>query len=136
MPQPRQTAAQCPMEAILRQLTGPWTGYILWLLRSQGALRFGALKAKMPSISSKMLTERLRQLEAARLVHRDYRATIPPAVTYSLTERALALNGVLDGLNEIALRWQVEDAGSAAVPAAAARPAGGRLDNRPAIGLD
>jgi DNA-binding HxlR family transcriptional regulator len=124
------------MEAILRQLTGPWTGYILWLLRSHGALRFGALKAKMPAISSKMLTERLRQLETARLVHRDYRATIPPAVTYSLTERALALNGVLDSLNDIALRWQTEDAAPATALTGVAQAARGRLDNRTAVNLD
>ena len=101
---------QCPMDAVLRQLMGPWTTYILWLLRSEGPQRFGALKAGMPGVSSKVLTERLRQLEAAGLVHRDYRPTIPPAVTYSLTPRGAELNAVLDGLNAIAQKWAAEDA--------------------------
>ena len=104
------THASCPLDTVLRQLMGPWTTYILWLLRSQGPQRFGALKVGMPGISSKVLTERLRQLEAAGLIHRDYRPTIPPAVTYSLTPRGTELNAVLDGLNDIAQKWAAEDA--------------------------
>ena len=106
--------SQCPMDGVLRQLMGPWTTYILWLLRTQGPLRFGAIKAQMPGISSKVLTERLRQLEAARLVHRDYQPTIPPTVTYSLTTRGSELKAVLDGLNCLAVRWAAEDTADAA----------------------
>ena len=106
---------QCPMDSVLRRLMGPWTTYILWLLHTEGPLRFGALKAKVPGISSKMLTERLRHLEASRLVHRDYQPSIPPAVTYSLTRRGAELNAVLDGLNAVAIKWAEEDA--AAPPA-------------------
>ena len=105
--------SNCPMDWVLRQLMGPWTTYILWLLHSQGPLRFGALKAAVPGISSKVLTERLRQLEAGRLIHRDYQPTIPPAVTYSLTARAEELNGIMEGLNRIAEKWAAEDAGAA-----------------------
>ena len=101
--------SQCPMDSILRQLMGPWTTYILWLLRSQGPQRFGAIKAKTSGVSSKMLTERLRHLEASGLVHRDYQPTIPPTVTYSLTCRGAELNEVLDGLNRIAIKWAEED---------------------------
>jgi DNA-binding HxlR family transcriptional regulator len=97
------------MDSILRQLMGPWTTYILWLLRSQGPQRFGAIKAKTSGVSSKMLTERLRHLEASGLVHRDYQPTIPPTVTYSLTCRGAELNEVLDGLNRIATKWAEED---------------------------
>ena len=100
----------CPMDGILRTLMGPWTTYILWLLQNEGGLRFGELKTRMPAISSKMLTERLRHLEATGLVHRDYRPTIPPAVTYSLTARGVELKTVLDGMAQIAMRWRDEDA--------------------------
>jgi DNA-binding HxlR family transcriptional regulator len=109
MPRRSKANSHCPMDAILRILMGPWTTYILWLLHSEGALRFGALKSAMPAISSKVLTERLRHLEASGLVHRDYRPTIPPAVTYSLTPRGVELRDVLDRLGEIGLRWQAED---------------------------
>lgn len=102
---------KCPMDSILRMVMGPWTTYILWLLDTEGALRFGELKARMPKISSKVLTERLRHLEACGLVHRDYRATIPPTVTYSMTPRGRELHGVLRGLHDVALKWGEEDSG-------------------------
>jgi DNA-binding HxlR family transcriptional regulator len=97
------------MDSLLQTMTGPWTSYILWLLSSQGTLRFGELKAKMPGISSKVLTERLRMLEGSSLVNRDYKPTIPPSVSYSLTPRGTELRDVLDGLNVLALRWHEED---------------------------
>ncbi|TNE40473.1 MAG: transcriptional regulator [Alphaproteobacteria bacterium] len=97
------------MESILGQIMGPWTPYILWLLDNEKTLRFGELSARMPDISAKMLTDRLRKLEASGLVHRDYRPTVPPTVSYSLTKRGKELHGVLQGLNEVALRWDVED---------------------------
>jgi len=60
--------ASCPMDYILRQLMGPWTTYILWVLRSQGPTRFGALKRRVPGVSAKVLTERLRMLEEAGVI--------------------------------------------------------------------
>ncbi|MFN4276045.1 MAG: winged helix-turn-helix transcriptional regulator [Ferrovibrio sp.] len=100
----------CPVDAVLRLLMGPWTTYILYVLRSQGPRRFGELKREINGISAKVLTERLRMLEEARLVHRDYRATIPPQVTYSLAPRGEELNPMLDMVRDIALRWRDEDA--------------------------
>ncbi len=96
MPRHSKVKAHCPMDAVLRIL-------------SEGPLRFGALKTLVPDISSKVLTERLRHLEASGLVHRDYRPTIPPAVTYSLTSRGVELRDVLDRIGVIAQRWQQED---------------------------
>lgn len=100
---------QCPMDAVLKMLMGPWTTYIVWLLETHGTLRFGEIKARMPAISSKVLTERLRHLEATGLVSRDYRPTIPPQVSYALTSRGHELKSVLNGIGVIALRWQAED---------------------------
>lgn len=44
--------ASCPMEALLRVITGPWTIYILWVLSEQGPQRFGATKRLVPGIST------------------------------------------------------------------------------------
>jgi DNA-binding HxlR family transcriptional regulator len=104
------TIGVCPMDALLKLLMGPWTTYIIWLLETQGPLRFGQIKTRMPAISSKVLTERLRHLEAARIVSRDYRPTIPPQVSYALTPRGHELKSVLGGISRIAQRWQAEDA--------------------------
>jgi len=105
----RQSPTGCPMDALLRLLMGPWTTYILWVLRTHGPTRFGALKRHVAGVSAKMLTERLRLLEAAGVVARSYEATIPPQVTYSLTKRGAELSGVFVELDEIARRWQAQD---------------------------
>ena len=106
----RKESASCPMDFILRMLMGPWTTYILYNLRTHGPQRFGELKRRVSGISAKMLTERLRTLEGASLVRRDYEATIPPKVTYSLTARGHELDGVLGTLADIGSRWEAEDA--------------------------
>lgn len=108
--EPRKESASCPMDFILRMLMGPWTTYILYNLKSHGPQRFGELKRRVAGISAKMLTERLRTLEGAGLLRRDYEATIPPKVTYSLTKRGHELDGVLNSLAEVGTRWETEDA--------------------------
>lgn len=107
---PEGGGAACPMDYILRMLMGPWTTYIVYNLRTYGPQRFGELKRRVAGVSAKMLTERLRTLEGAGLIKRDYEATIAPKVTYSLTPRGHELDGVLGGLAEVAIRWQAEDA--------------------------
>ena len=97
------------MDALLRLLMGPWTTYILWLLSQHGTMRFSALKRQVPGISAKVLTERVRRLERAGVVHRAYRPTIPPQVSYALSPRGQELRQVLEGLEGIARRWQAED---------------------------
>lgn len=105
VPSPCSTLGKCPMDALLSVLAGPWTMYILWVLRRDGPTRFAALRRKIEGISSKVLTERLRMLESEGLVYRHYEPTVPPQVTYSLTERMGELAPVLDQLNEVARRW-------------------------------
>lgn len=103
-------AGSCPMDAILRLLMGPWTTYILWVLHSQGEQRYSQLKKGIPGISARLLTERLRLLEEHGVVYRHHVPTVPPQVSYGLTERGHELKTVLDPLSAIALRWQQEDA--------------------------
>jgi len=99
----------CPVDRLLNQISGPWTTYILWLLGQNGVLRFGALRAAMPGISPKVLTERLKRLESDGLVSREQRPTIPPQVFYRLTSRGAELRSILDDLGATALRWAAED---------------------------
>lgn len=108
----KEGGASCPMDYILRMLMGPWTTYIVYNLRTFGPQRFGELKRRVGNVSAKMLTERLRTLEGAGLVSREYEATIPPKVTYSLTARGHELDSVLGTLADVAMRWQAEDAAS------------------------
>lgn len=99
------------MDSLLRLIMGQWTCYILWVLCSQGPQRFGALKRSIPGLSSKVLTERLRLLEEARIIYRDHLPSIPPQVTYGLSERGKELVTAMDELFTIAKRWCEEDGG-------------------------
>lgn len=95
----------CPVDRLLRILMGPWTTYILWLLYTQGEKRFGELRRDMPAISAKILTERLRMLESEGLILRTCVPTIPPAVSYQMTEKGLELQDMLSQLLPLALKW-------------------------------
>ena len=98
----------CPMEGLLRLLSGPWTTYLLYVLQRDGPQRFLALKRAIPGISARLLTDRLRRLEEAGLVWRRVEPTRPPRVTYGLTDKGLELRGALMALEEVATRWQAE----------------------------
>jgi DNA-binding HxlR family transcriptional regulator len=76
-------------------------------------MRFGVLKKNVDGISSRVLTERLRNLEEKGFVYRHYEPTIPPAVTYGITERMKDIEKVLAQLEALARKWQGE-AGEAA----------------------
>ncbi|MDZ4734753.1 MAG: helix-turn-helix domain-containing protein [Rhodospirillaceae bacterium] len=109
----------CPMDRLLRLLTGPWTTYLLWVLSANGPTRFGELKRRVPGISAKVLTDRLRMLEQAGVIYREYEESIPPKVTYGLAQRGQELRSVLDGLNAIARRWSEQDQNAGARATAA-----------------
>jgi DNA-binding HxlR family transcriptional regulator len=105
MVQPKGDRNPCPVGQLMDMLSGPWTMYIIWVLSTAGPTRFGALRRQVEGISTKMLTERLRMLEQEGIVHRHYVPTVPPQVTYSLTDRAGELVAILDQLNALAHRW-------------------------------
>ena len=106
----REVPKECPFHDLLEVLARPWTMHILWTLSTQGPTRFGELRRHVTGISSRVLTERLRILEQKGFVFRDYQPTIPPAVTYGITSRMKDISKVLDELNELAKKWQQEDA--------------------------
>src|SRR5260370_40223746 len=100
----------CPFGELLEILARPWTMHILWVLSTNGPTRFGALRRQVQGISSRVLAERLRVLAQKGCVFRDYEPIIPPSVTYSITNRMKDISKVLSGLDELARKWQQEDA--------------------------
>ena len=68
------------------------------------------LRRQVEGISSRVLTERLRTLEGARFIFRHYEPTIPPAVTYGITERMKDIEKVLHQLQGLSRKWQREGA--------------------------
>ena len=97
---------KCPVEILFKLIGQRWSAYILWVLQSQGSHRFGELKRKVSGISQKILTEKLRELETAKLINRDYQPTIPPTVIYSVTPQSEKLGVILKQLSELAYEWR------------------------------
>ena len=100
-----QSPSPCAISGLLELLTRPWTMHILWSLSTHGPMRFGVLRRNVAGISSRVLTERLRTLEEAGFVFRHYEPTIPPAVTYGITERMKDIEKVLSQLEGLARKW-------------------------------
>lgn len=107
----QKASSPCAIGGLLELLTRPWTMHILWSLSTNGPMRFGALRKNVSGISARVLTERLRTLEEARFVYRNYERTIPPTVTYGITERMKDIEKVLAQLEALAQKWQAQAAG-------------------------
>ena len=105
-----KTPSPCAIGGLLELLTRPWTLHILWSLSNNGPMRFGVLKKNIEGISARVLTERLRTLEDAEFVFRHYEQTIPPSVTYGITDRMKDIEKVLHQLEMLARRWRGENA--------------------------
>jgi len=99
-------SSPCAISGLLELLTRPWTMHILWSLSSNGPMRFGILKKNIDGISARVMTERLRTLEETGFVFRHYEQTIPPTVTYGITNRMKDIGKVLDQLETLARTWQ------------------------------
>jgi len=109
MRQAAKKPPSCPFGELLEILARPWTMHVLWVLSTNGPTRFGALRRQVEGISSRVLTERLRVLEQKGFVFRDYEPTIPPSVTYGITNRMKDISKVMGDLDALARKWQQED---------------------------
>ena len=83
---------------------GRWTGAIIQTLL-QGKTRYAVIKTAIPDITDRMLSERLRSLEAEDLVTRWVIADTPVRVEYELTEKGRSLEIALNEISEWASRW-------------------------------
>ena len=93
----KQELPACPVETTLMLIGDKWKVLILRDLLP-GTKRFGELKKSIGSVSQKVLTAQLRDMEAKGLVHRQVYAEVPPRVEYSLTDLGKSLRPILDAL--------------------------------------
>jgi DNA-binding HxlR family transcriptional regulator len=95
------------ISSLLSRIGDKWTVLVVTTL-ANGSRRFNELRRDIPSVSQRMLTLTLRNLERDGLVSRTVTPTIPPRVDYELTELGRSLVGPLHGLEMWALE-HVED---------------------------
>ena len=87
----------CPVKTTLGVIGGKWKPLILYFLKD-GAVRFSDLRRSVPDVTQKMLTDRLRELEADGIVRRQVYPQVPPKVEYSLTAYGKTLAPILEAM--------------------------------------
>lgn len=92
-----KTLPACPVETTLMLIGSKWKVLILRDLMP-GTKRFGELRRSIGSVSQKVLTAQLRDMEACGLVDRRVYAEVPPRVEYSLTALGRSLRPILDAM--------------------------------------
>lgn len=92
-----KTLPACPVETTLTLISDKWKVLILRDLLP-GTKRLGELKKSIGSVSQKVLTAQLRQMEDSGLLLRTVYPEVPPRVEYTLTELGYSLKPVLDAL--------------------------------------
>jgi DNA-binding HxlR family transcriptional regulator len=86
MAKKNQEIAMCPLDYAFRRIGGKYKARILWHVHRNKVLRYGELKRTLPDITTKMLTQTLRELEEDTLLNRKVFHEVPPKVEYTLTE--------------------------------------------------
>lgn len=87
----------CPLTAALAAIGGKWKLIIIYWL-AESPKHFAALKREMSSISQKVLTQQLRELESDGLVRRQPTGAVPAPVEYSLTDYGQSVLPLLENV--------------------------------------
>ena len=96
----------CPYLHEAVELIGKrWSGAIIVVLIEGGVMRFSEIAQAIPQLSDRLLSERMKELEARGIVEREVREGSPARVEYSLTEMGRELAPALRELREWALRY-------------------------------
>ncbi|WP_103255917.1 winged helix-turn-helix transcriptional regulator [Tabrizicola aquatica] len=93
----------CPLSDCMAFIGGAWTPNILWHL-AQGPRRFSELRADIPLVSAKVLTQRLRELEERGILLRIVSQGTAASVEYRLTELGLEFLPVIQAIAQVSLR--------------------------------
>lgn len=88
----------CPMSLGINVLSGKWKLQILWNIYNKKIMRFNELQRALGNITTKTLTEQLRELEEQYIIKRIVYPEIPPKVEYSFTEIGKTLEPVFKSL--------------------------------------
>jgi DNA-binding HxlR family transcriptional regulator len=96
-PRPPQS---CVLTDCMSIIAGAWAPNVIWHLRG-GPRRFSELRIDIPPVSAKVLSQRLRELEARGVIVRKIQPTTPPSVEYSLTSLGQELLPALSAIVEV-----------------------------------
>ena len=96
---------ECPIRNVLSHFSGKWSLLILSILSENETTRFNSIQKALPDISSKVLSDTLKNLEKDGLVIRKVYAQVPLKVEYSLSELGKSLIPIVGSL----IKWALEN---------------------------
>lgn len=100
-----EVSAYCPVFQNTVELIGRrWSGAIIRSLLA-GSVRFGEILSRVPGLSDRLLSERLRELESAGIVKRSVFPEVPVRIEYHLTEKGRELEEIVTAIDSWGSRW-------------------------------
>ncbi|MDA3646541.1 helix-turn-helix transcriptional regulator [Saccharopolyspora indica] len=97
---------RCPVDITLAALGGRWTPLVIREFLRRGQATYSELSAALPTLSDKVLSERLTQLTSAGVISRHRTPGWPPRVRYVLTGQGRALESVVRSMWEWGAAWR------------------------------
>ncbi len=113
MKPPRKSPAASPTERIIEKLSKRWTLLILHTFTEKRTLRFSSLLEALPKINSRILSQRLSELEKEALISRTVSGKKPITIVYTITEKGMDLRRVFDGFAIWGKKWDKKSAAPA-----------------------
>ncbi|WP_241680955.1 winged helix-turn-helix transcriptional regulator [Pseudactinotalea suaedae] len=112
MPTPHERELrECPVDAALSVIGGRWKATILWRL-TEGPMRTSELRRSIPQVTERMLIRHLQELVRDGVLIRTDARTVPPHVTYEISEYGSTLAAVVAALCEWGRNHQRRQAGT------------------------
>ena len=102
-----EPAPVCPLTECMRLLHGAWAPNVIWYLGVEPR-RFGELRHDIPRISARVLSARLRELEAKGLITRRLLDTSPPSAEYALTDLGRELIPAIKAIVDVGMKLKNE----------------------------
>ncbi len=90
---------RCEIELTLEILSGKWKALLIWNLHLHHVIRYNEFRRLIPSITQKMLTQQLKELEKYGIVSRKVYPSVPPMVEYTLTSVGQELIPIMESMD-------------------------------------
>ncbi|WEZ86068.1 helix-turn-helix domain-containing protein (plasmid) [Rhizobium sp. 32-5/1] len=102
----------CVLTECMAIIAGAWAPNVIWHLRA-GPRRFSELRLDIPPVSAKVLSQRLKELEARGVINRTIQPTTPPSVEYALTATGEELVPAISAIVDVGHKLKMGVTGSA-----------------------
>ena len=104
MPDARENKISCSnyhieIELTLEILSGKWKALLIWNLHLKETIRYNEFRRLIPSITQKMLTQQLKELEKYGIISRKVYPAVPPTIEYTLTALGNELIPIMEAMD-------------------------------------